>query len=151
MPTLGFDYDSSYPDTDPFEPQHGGCCSLLPFFIDDLVELPITLPQDHTIFVILQDESEQRWIEKTEVVRERGGMALLNVHPDYVLTDERIGAYRRYLERYATDPDVWHAIPRAVSSWWRRRAATEAVRRDGAWTPSGDAAEEATIAFARSN
>ena len=28
---LPFDYDSSYPDTDPFEPQGGGCCSWLPF------------------------------------------------------------------------------------------------------------------------
>ena len=55
MPTLGFDYDSSYPDTDPFEPQGGGCCSLLPFFNEGLVELPITLPQDHTLFVILQN------------------------------------------------------------------------------------------------
>ena len=50
MPQLGFDYDSSYPDTDPYEPQPGGCCSWLPFFNDDLVELPITLPQDHTLF-----------------------------------------------------------------------------------------------------
>ena len=31
MPRLGFEYDSSYPDTDPFEPQGGGCCSWLPF------------------------------------------------------------------------------------------------------------------------
>ena len=44
MPLLGFDYDSSFPDTDPFEPQAGGCCSLLPYFNGDLVELPITLP-----------------------------------------------------------------------------------------------------------
>src|SRR5206468_56780 len=32
MPELGFDYDSSYPDTDPYEPQPGGCCSWLPYF-----------------------------------------------------------------------------------------------------------------------
>ena len=28
MPRLGFDYDSSYTDTDPYEPQPGGCCTL---------------------------------------------------------------------------------------------------------------------------
>ena len=54
MPRLGFDYDSSSTDTDPYEPQPGGCCSFLPFFNDGLVELPITLPQDHTLFTILR-------------------------------------------------------------------------------------------------
>ena len=53
MPLIGFDYDSSYPDTDPYEPQPGGCCSWLPYFNQDLVELPITLPQDYTLFTIL--------------------------------------------------------------------------------------------------
>jgi hypothetical protein len=38
MPLLGFEYDSSYPDTDPFEPQPGGCCTWLPYFNDGLVE-----------------------------------------------------------------------------------------------------------------
>ena len=50
MPRLGFEYDSSYTDTDPYEPQPGGCCSYLPYFNESLVELPITLPQDHTVF-----------------------------------------------------------------------------------------------------
>src|SRR5262249_32308045 len=27
MPLLGMDYDSSSPDTDPFEPKSGGCCT----------------------------------------------------------------------------------------------------------------------------
>ncbi len=53
MPRLGALYDSSFPDTDPFEPQAGGCCSIFPFFLDDLVELPITLVQDHTMWEIL--------------------------------------------------------------------------------------------------
>jgi peptidoglycan/xylan/chitin deacetylase (PgdA/CDA1 family) len=146
MPELGFDYDSSYPDTDPFEPQGGGCCSLVPFFNDDLVELPITLPQDHTLFVILRDESERRWVEKTELIRERGGMALINVHPDYVLEPKLVAVYRRYLEQYAAGDEVWHALPRDVSAWWRRRAATGLERRDGSWQPVGVGAREATVA-----
>jgi hypothetical protein len=148
MPMLGFDYDSSYPDTDPFEPQGGGCCSLLPFFNEDLVELPITLAQDHTLFVILRDESDERWVEKTELVRERGGMALLNVHPDYMLEPHLVAVYRRYLERYASDDDVWHALPRDVSAWWRRRAATSPERSDGSWVAAGAAADEAVVALA---
>src|SRR5207248_2637619 len=86
MPLLGFDYDSSYPDTDPFEPQSGGCCSVLPYFNGDLVELPITLPQDHTLFVILGRRDERVWVEKADAVRRLGGMALLITHPDYMLS-----------------------------------------------------------------
>ena len=96
MPLLGFDYDSSYPDTDPYEPIAGGCCSWLPFFNETLVELPITLPQDHTLFVVL-GRGDELWHEKTEFLRERGGMALLITHPDYLVEEEHLNAYRRFL------------------------------------------------------
>ena len=77
MPLLGFDYDSSSPDTDPFEPQSGGCCSWWPFFNGKLVELPITLVQDHTLFVILRRPDEQLWVEKAELSSEsRNGWLL---------------------------------------------------------------------------
>ena len=93
MGLLGFDYDSSFPDTDPYEPQPGGCCSWLPFFIDDLVELPITLPQDHTLFEILRHADASVWSAKAGLIRERGGMALILTHPDY-MTDERLCSTR---------------------------------------------------------
>ena len=93
MPLLGFDYDSSFPDTDPFEPQAGGCCSLLPYFNGDLVELPITLPQDHTLFVLLGRADEATWVEKAEAIRAIGGMALLITHPDYMCSPHRMEAY----------------------------------------------------------
>jgi hypothetical protein len=148
MSMLGFEYDSSYPDTDPFEPQGGGCCSFLPYFNEDMVELPITLAQDHTLFVILQEESDARWIEKTELLRQRGGMALLNVHPDYMLEPHRLAVYRRYLERYAGDSSLWHALPREVNAWWRRRSRTFIERRNGHWVTAGEGADEASVALA---
>ena len=83
MPMLGFDYDSSYTDTEPYEPQPGGCCSFLPFFIGDLVELPITLPQDHTLFAVLGHQDGGLWIAKAREIRARGGMVLALSHPDY--------------------------------------------------------------------
>lgn len=150
MPTLGFDYDSSYPDTDPFEPQGGGCCTWLPFFNRELIELPLTMPQDHTMFVILGKPDERIWVEKAELLRARGGMALFDTHPDY-LTDEKIlGAYRRVLERFADDPGVWRALPREVAAWWRRRAKSRLVRVANRWTVVGSAAGEAHVEFANS-
>jgi hypothetical protein len=145
MPMLGFDYDSSSPDTDPYEPIPGGCCSWLPFFNEELVELPITMPQDHTLFVILRRD-ETLWHEKADVLRCRGGMALLIVHPDYMLDDASLGAYERFLERYRDDRTLWNPLPREVSDWWRRRATTTLSASDGAWRASGPAAAQAAIA-----
>jgi hypothetical protein len=145
MELLGFDYDSSYPDTDPFEPQGGGCCTWLPFFNGELVELPLTMPQDHTIFVIL-GRGEEPWFSKAEFLRERGGMALIDAHPDYLVQSPLMSAYRRLLERYADDESAWKALPREVSAWWRRRAASRVEQsEDGTWVVTGPAADEARV------
>lgn len=147
MPMLGFDYDTSSPDSDPYEPVPGGCCSWLPFFNENLVELPITLPQDHTLFVLLRSD-ERVWLDKAAVLRARGGMALIDTHPDYLLDDESLGRYARFLDAFGEDADAWHALPREVSAWWRQRAATVLVRRGDEWSVAGPAADRATIAVA---
>jgi hypothetical protein len=145
MPLLGFDYDASYPDTDPFEPQDSGCCTWLPFFNEQMVELPLTMPQDHTLFVILRQRDESTWVEKADFLRDRGGLAMIDTHPDYLIDDCIMGAYRRLLERYATDPTAWKALPRDVSAWWRRRAASRIERADAEWIVTGPAAGEARV------
>ena len=147
MPTLGFDYDSSFSDTARYEPQPGGTCSLHPYFIDDLVELPITLPMDHTLFEILLDEDARRWIAKAEWLRERGGMALMLTHPDYLLGPKVMRAYERFLDWASGDPTCWHALPSETSSWWRARAATTLVPEEGAWSAHGPASARATVSW----
>ena len=147
MPLLGFDYDSSYPDADPFEPQPGGCCTWLPLFNGDLVELPVTLAQDHTLFVILGHADESAWIRKADFLKERGGMALVITHPDYFHHEVLASAYTALLTRYVTDERVWKALPRDVSAWWRRRADSNVRRVDGIWKIEGAAAGEAVISF----
>ena len=145
MPRLGFDYDSSYPDTDPYEPQPGGCCSWLPYFNQELVELPITLPQDYTLFTILGHEDERLWLEKAGFLRERGGMALLITHPDYMLERRTRHAYRRLLEAFRHDGTAWCALPRDVSAWWRQRAASQLERTGRDWRIVGPAAQAGRI------
>lgn len=145
MPLLGFDYDSSYPDTDPYEPQPGGCCTWLPYFNEELVELPITLPQDYTLFTILRHENEQLWLEKARFLRDRGGMALLITHPDYMLGRQPRASYSRFLDAFQEDRTVWRALPREVSSWWRKRAASRLERAGQGWRIVGPAAEEGRI------
>jgi hypothetical protein len=65
------------------------CCSQHPaprtqhpeaFFI----ELPYTLPQDSTLFIILREQTIDIWKRKLDWIAEKGGMVLLNTHPDYM-------------------------------------------------------------------
>jgi hypothetical protein len=145
MPRLGFDYDSSYTDTDPYEPQPGGSCSHLPFPNGEQVELPITLPQDHTLFTVLQHADGRVWLDKARHLRDRGGMALVLAHPDYAADPRVLSAWCRLLEEFRDDDTMWHALPREVADWWRRRAASS-VRADGSgWRVEGPAAPDASV------
>ena len=148
MATMSFDYDSSYSDTAPYEPQPGGSCTYLPFFNDDLIELPMTLPMDHTLFEILGHTDGSVWQEKADVLRRRGGMILVLVHPDYAKCPGLLTAWRELLERFADDEKVWQALPREVSSWWRSRAASYIERVEGTWQVRGPAANAAIVMFA---
>jgi len=122
MPELGCLYDSSFPDTDPFEPQPGACCSIWPFFLRDLVELPITMPQDHTLFEILRESSIRRWVQKSEWLAQNHGLVTVLVHPDYLLSDRRLDLYEQLLAHLTELAGGWHALPQEVAGWWRTRA-----------------------------
>lgn len=150
MPLLGLDYDSSYPDTDPFEPQPGGCCTWLPFFNNGIVELPVTLAQDHTLFAILRRDGTV-WADKARFLRSRGGLALIITHPDYLLDDRILAAYRHFLDEFASDATVWKALPSEVSSWWRRRATSSLARAGERWEIAGPASNEGRIQFVGSS
>jgi hypothetical protein len=140
MPTLGFEYDTSTPDTDPYEPQPGGCATTLPFTHGEMVELPITLPQDHTVFAILDEPDGRIWMEKTGHIRDRRGMALVLTHPDYAVDPRVVTAYRTLLSEYRGDPTAWHALPHEVAAWWRGRAQSRLVPGADGWEITGPAA-----------
>jgi peptidoglycan/xylan/chitin deacetylase (PgdA/CDA1 family) len=124
MPELGAEYDSSFPDTHPFDAQPDGCCSIFPYFLGDMVELPITLPQDHTLFELLRERDIGLWRRKVAYIVHRGGLVPVLVHPDYALTSERLRHYDELLTLLRARGG-WHALPREVARWWRRRAELE--------------------------
>ena len=148
MPELGALYDSSFPDTDPFEPQPGGCCSILPFFLGPMVELPITLVQDHTLWEILRREEIGLWRAKSEWIAANGGLVNVIVHPDYLDRPQRWRMYEELLAHLAGLLERrrgWHALPREVAGWWRRRAALRVVEDGGGARIEGPDAAEAAI------
>jgi peptidoglycan/xylan/chitin deacetylase (PgdA/CDA1 family) len=141
MPELGASYDSSFHDTDPFDAQPGGCCSILPYFLEDLVELPITLPHDFTLFELLREPDIGVWRDKAAWIAWHAGLVNVLVHPDYALTEERLRHYDELLSLLASLDGGWHALPRDVAAWWRGRDALEAAL--GSREPPGVEALEA--------
>lgn len=132
---LAIRYDASTFDTDPFEPQPDGVNTIFPFWVmrpdgSGYVEMPYTLPQDSTMFFVLKETSTDIWKRKLDWIVQRGGMALVNVHPDYVNFDQSkrkisefpAGFYADFLrhvrERYADQ--YWQALPREVADWYQR-------------------------------
>lgn len=87
---LDVEYDLSTFDTDPFEPQPDGVGTIFPFWVKGkngrpgYLEMPYTLVQDFTLFVLMQEKTIKFWQEKTDWIAKNGGMVLVNVHPDYI-------------------------------------------------------------------
>lgn len=150
MPRLGFSYDSSYTDTDPYEPQPGGCCSVLPFFDGNLVELPITLPQDHTLFSILGHTDGWLWLEKARELRRRGAMVLVLSHPDYA-HGAALTAWESLLADFRDDPSMWQPLPREAADWWRERSDSRLERDGDGWRVTGPAGSRGTVRVAQSH
>jgi len=156
MMNIPFEYDSSFPDTDPYEPQTGGCLSIFPFFMGNLVELPVTLAQDHTLFEILGHKDISIWKQKIGWIKKMNGMALVIVHPDYIRPDGgrhkesrySIEYYEELLRYIKNNGNSWHALPRDVAEWWKRRDNSE-VRFDKNEEPyiKGPAAKDGVITW----
>jgi hypothetical protein len=132
-------YDGSTFDTDPFEPQPEGVGTIFPFWVGDgdgrgYVELPYTLVQDSTLFLFLREASIDIWKRKLDWIVEKGGMALLITHPDYMefggLKNERTyhaSLYQEFLGYVSTryGGQFWHALPINVAQFFNNSYALE--------------------------
>lgn len=106
------------------------------------VELPYTLPQDSTLFLLLRETSIDLWRKKVDWIAEHGGMALVNTHPDYMAMrgsprDSREFPVELYLEllRYISSKysgQYWHALPREVATLIRDRELGHPARQSQA-------------------
>jgi peptidoglycan/xylan/chitin deacetylase (PgdA/CDA1 family) len=122
MQSLDMEYDSSFFDTDPFEPMPGGTMSIWPFTIGRFLELPYTMPQDCTLFNVLGKESTAIWQEKIAFIKKCNGMALMLVHPDYSGKGAAWQHYADFLQDVRAAGDYWHALPREAAAWWKARS-----------------------------
>jgi peptidoglycan/xylan/chitin deacetylase (PgdA/CDA1 family) len=133
MQSLNIEYDLSFFDTDRYEPMPGGSMSLWPYTIGRFVELPYTLVQDYTLTAVLKQTTPALWLEKVDVIKRYSGMALVNVHPDYLRQPRVEQLYEDFLRTMRRRADFWHGLPREVARWWRARgAAADISELDGA-------------------
>jgi glycosyltransferase involved in cell wall biosynthesis len=141
---LDIQYDASTFDTDPFEPQNDGAGTIFPLWIPypadnhlrkpvpdrqrGYVELPYTLPQDSTLFLLFREPTPEIWLRKLDWVASRGGMAHVNVHPDYLAFEKEgrssrhfpVAFYEALLERVKAKygDSCWHALPKEIAEWY---------------------------------
>ncbi len=118
---LNIEYDSSCFDIDPFQAAPGGVGIIWPFVAGKFIELPYTLPQDHTLFIKLGERTGKIWMDKLNYIQKHQGMAMMLTHPDYLIGHRETEIYLNFLEHVRDAGDYWHATPRAISQWWRHR------------------------------
>jgi peptidoglycan/xylan/chitin deacetylase (PgdA/CDA1 family) len=129
---LPLEYDCTIPHSDPYEPIPGGACTPWPFFIADVVELPYTLPQDHTLFTVLGDRTIDTWVRQVDRLEERFGLIQCVTHPDpgYLGDPRNRAHYIQLLEELSSREGIWAALPRDVARWWRERDSSDDSQAD---------------------
>jgi hypothetical protein len=133
---LDISYDASSFDSDPFQPQPDGVGTIFPIRMAGqspqrgYVELPYTLAQDFTLFILFREKSIGIWQQKLRWIAERGGMALLITHPDYMCFDGTprfdeypVDLYRDLLRHIQSEyrGQYWHPLPREMAAYWMQQ------------------------------
>ncbi|MGE3841569.1 MAG: hypothetical protein AB7I50_08275 [Vicinamibacterales bacterium] len=147
-----FDFDMSVPAVAHFEPQQGGCCTVMPYFIGDVLELPLTTTQDYQLFNFVGEYSIALWEAQTEAILSHHGLVSFIAHPDYLREPLAGGVYRQlldYLTRIKTERNLWMAKPSEIDTWWRERRAMHLVQCEGEWRIEGPGSARACVAQAR--
>lgn len=94
------------------------------------VEIPYTLPQDFTLFVLMGEKNIDVWKRKLDWIVSKGGMVLMLLHPDYIHIGEgRCGPEEYHLRfhfqflRYVRDPHqgmYYHVLPSDLATYRRK-------------------------------
>jgi hypothetical protein len=146
-----FSYDMSVPNVAHLEPMRGGCCTVMPYFIGKIVELPLTAAQDYSLFHILNDYSIDLWKQQLALIGKRYGLISFITHPDYLIERRARDVYEsllEYLRQMVARERVWAVLPEEVNRWWRVRSEMRLVSRGDEWEIVGPENERARLAYA---
>jgi hypothetical protein len=144
-------YDMSVPNVAHLEPQRGGCCTVMPYFVGDVLEIPLTTTQDYSLFHVLNDYSTRLWEEQIARIRAANGLISFIAHPDYLREEKARTVYTgllAHLARLTSEGHSWMALPGEIDRWWRDRQQMSVVHRDGRWKVDGPGSARARVAYA---
>src|SRR5207247_11340884 len=109
-----FSYDMSVPNVAHLDPQRGGCCTVMPYFIGRVLEQPLTTTQDYTLFHILNDYSIELWKRQIGLILEQHGLVSFVTHPDYLIPKRALATYLallEYLSQLRSEGKIWMTLP----------------------------------------
>jgi hypothetical protein len=147
-----FSFDMSIPNTARLDPQRGGCCTVMPYFIGQILELPVTTTQDYMLCQLLEEGSIDLWKDQMRLILDKNGLITFIIHPDYVARGRMAALYKellQYVRELQNARKIWLALPSEVDRWWRARAKMQLVRNGNEWHIEGDGSERAVLAYAR--
>jgi hypothetical protein len=146
-----FSYDMSVPNVAHLEPQRGGCCTVMPFFVGRILEIPLTASQDYSVFHILNDYSIELWKKQIDMIQQRHGLLSFIVHPDYVIQRRPqavVESLLAHLRETCDQNGVWATLPGEVDRWWRARSEMKLIEDSNGYRIEGAESERACIAYA---
>jgi len=146
-----FSYDMSVPNVAHLEPMRGGCCTVMPYFIGEILELPLTTSGDYSLFHILSEYSIDLWKQQLALIRRKHGLMSVLVHPDYLLEQRARKTYESmldYLREMVARESTWVALPGDVDRWWRARSQMRVVSKGNEWEIVGPEKNRARLAYA---
>ena len=146
-----FSYDMSVPNAAHLEPQRGGCCTVMPYFVgrhpgaavdDDPGLLAVSHPGrvfHRALEAAGRDPPRKKWSGQLHHASRLPGR----------------GAGTRGVQRAAwilsqlrSERNVWIALPGEVNDWWRDRRRMTLVRNGSTWCIEGPGSDRARIAYA---
>ena len=146
-----FSYDMSICNVAHMEPQRGGCCTVMPYFIGDVLELPLTVTQDYSLLHMLQMDTIDLWRQEISLLKQRNGLISLVSHPDYLIDKKSRAVYvalLSYVQEVVSREKIWAPLPGEVDRWWRARSQMQLVRKGNEWAIEGPDKSRACIAYA---
>ena len=94
------------------------------------MELPYTLVQDFTLFILMKETNIDIWKKKIAWIAEHGGMVMLNTHPDYMAFDKHEDGQELYPAQHYADllahikteyaGQYWQPLPREVAAFCKQ-------------------------------
>ena len=124
----GYQYDSSCPSWEILSPtslRPHGVGTIFPFYADGILEVPVSLPQDHQLIRVAGQKTSDAvdlLIRLSSWIRGLGGACILLTHPDYEFGNaENRDEYHRLLDRFRSDPECDIMTLGEIVDWWNLR------------------------------